>query len=91
MPYISSGAKIDLGDGQGPRWCPTKKKLREMLAAHPGDVTIVTIGLGSTGQHRASELPDDGSVYQVAGPDPENKRNWFAQVKIVGGKAAVTA
>lgn len=88
--YLSSGAKIDLGDGDGPRWCPTKRRLKEMLAEYPGDVTIVTLGLGPSIEARASELPAE-HVYQVAGPDPENDRRWFAQVKVIDGVARVTA
>lgn len=94
MSYISAGAKLDTGDGE-PQWIKTKKALKEALKNNPGDVLIVNLSAALTGEwaqpeYRANEMPE-GVTAQVAGPDPERRRNWFASVKIVDGEAKVTA
>lgn len=78
MTYVSSGVKVDT-DGKF-EWCKTKKALRETLASAPDKILVVTFGLGG----HSPVAPGDmvaGTRYQVAGPDPERRRNWYATLE----------
>jgi hypothetical protein len=55
---------------------PTKKSLKESIGEDFNPIETSMFGI---------EYKGDGN-YAVVGPDPYNKRNWFAEVKVVNGK-----
>ncbi len=92
MSYINVGAKIT--DGYGvTNDCPTKKALKAALASMPDSVQFYgTSPMGP--QHFATpatiaSLPQ-GYTLTVVGPDPYNKRTWYASVTVVNGKIKVS-
>lgn len=78
MSFVSSGVKVDNGDGF--EWCKTKKALRETLASAPDKILVVTYGLGGHSPVAPADMVA-GNRYQVAGPDPERRRNWYATLE----------
>lgn len=68
----------------------SKTMLRRLLDEYPTDVMIDTFGIGGYAVYRASEIPE-GETFQVAGPDPETSRVWYASVKLIDGAPKVTA
>lgn len=94
--YVSSGVKMVVGEieAHGPddhgyvlqelaarsAYFSTKKALREALVAAPDTVLMVTFGIGSSTPLLATELVK-GTKYQVAGPDPERRRNWYTVIE----------
>lgn len=64
----------------GGRWCPTKKAMREALVANPASVLFVDTAFGQPlKSYRADEMPVGLRIY-IVGPDPANKRDWYANV-----------
>lgn len=59
----------------------TKKALREMIHSNPGDVRLfATSSMGPQFSGTADELPED-MQFNVVGPDPYTRRDWYATVK----------
>lgn len=64
----------------GGRWCPTKKALREALAADPASVLLEDTSLVTKPRHfRGNEVPE-GERIAICGPDPHHRRIWYATV-----------
>lgn len=62
---------------------PTKKSFREAVAADPSEVVLTCYDLlgpfaGET--FRANELPVH-EQFVVPGPDPQNNRVWYANIR----------
>lgn len=75
MKHEQGGA--DLAHGR-PR---TKKELKEAIADDPEKVHLYSTNNTTQGwSGYASALPEDVH-FLVVGPDPYNKRNWYATVK----------
>lgn len=96
MQYHSSGAylldpveKVTKEFG-GKHRIKSKAAFKRLLAEQPGDVMIDTFGVGGTNVYRASEIPE-GHAFQVAGPDPQTSRIWYASVTLVNGHPKITA
>jgi hypothetical protein len=70
----------------------SKTALKRLLAESPADVLFDVFDINHTGprEYRASEIPD-GVAFQVAGPDPETSRVWYASVSLVNGVPKITA
>lgn len=74
MRYINCGAFIN---GERPR---TKKALKEAIIFNPASVQFDKTSMYEAGAVvNTTEIPED-AVMQVVGPDPYNKRNWYANV-----------
>jgi hypothetical protein len=70
----------------------SKKALRDALASTPDEVVFdgtSVLGRGPV-SYTGAEVPEGVSL-SVVGPDPFNSRRWYATVKLVNGKAKVTA
>ena len=75
--YINVGARFSDGSH-----VPTKKALRDRMKSDPSAVTFYpTSRFGSQRDIRGDEIPSDGSVLSVVGPNPENDRRWYASVE----------
>lgn len=84
MAFINAGARVD-----GKR-CRTKAALKRALKDAPESVRFDCTELLTSNAGRSikgTEVPE-GDTLIVAGPDPYNARNWFANVKI--GRNGVT-
>lgn len=83
--FVQGGARFPV-EGKA-----TKKALKEALAADPTQVRLyATSSMGPQFNDTADQLPDDMS-FNVVGPDPYTKRDWYATVrKGVKGKLMVT-
>lgn len=58
----------------------TKTTLKKLLKESPNSVTLYgTSPMGPQFSGPASELPD-GTCFNVVGPDPYTKRDWYASV-----------
>lgn len=60
---------------------PSKKALKEALRDHPEKVTFTTVS-PFNGNHtwKGDKLP--GEALLAVGPDPQTKRNWYANVSL---------
>lgn len=68
----------------------SKKHLGEMVRADPrGVIFYATSPLGPQFDGPVAEL-DPLDILYVVGPDPENKRTWYAQIKWIGRQLRVT-
>jgi len=66
----------------------SKKEVREAVAISPASVRLEATSLfGNEYDGPVSEAPD--GTYFIVGPDPYTKRNFYGQVHVQGGKAAV--
>lgn len=62
----------------------TKKALKEAVAQDPSSVRLeATSVFGNEYDGPLDEAPD--GQYYVVGPDPYNKRNWYATLRIGKG------
>jgi hypothetical protein len=83
VPYVNVGTSI-----AGIR-IPTKKALREAVKQSPADVSFDgTSPLGPQFNGRATEIPE-GLILTVCGPDPYERRNWWATVTRTGNQITV--
>lgn len=86
--YLNAGALVN---GFPPK---TKKALGVAIRDNPESVDLVQTSDNKDhpAQFRAVDLPGDGHVIaSVVGPDPFNKRTWYADVKRdKDGKLVVT-
>jgi hypothetical protein len=85
MAYVNVGAYVN---GVRPT---TKKALKEAIQTDPGSVRFdATAMFGPPGPFRVEEIGDGDTLY-VVGPDPYEKRVWYAKVKIgKDGKVSVS-
>jgi hypothetical protein len=63
----------------------TKKNLKQLLSTVPEEVRISSTDLFHSFSGPATDLPE-GQLVSVVGPDPYNKRMWYATVKRLGDK-----
>lgn len=94
--YINVGAKTPDGER-----IPSKAALKRLLVGgkvkgqpvepQPSEVLFdKTAALGPGDEvYRGDALPADATL-QVCGPDPYEKRDWWASVKFVNGKIVVS-
>lgn len=88
MSHVSAGVKMI--DGTEFRF---KKDLQAQLEKEPSEVLFTNFshGLGpGEAEYRGSEL-DPALSYQVAGPNAETNRRWFACVQVKDGKPVIVA
>ena len=80
--YVQGGAKFS-GN--------SKKSLKEAIKENPSRVFLYdTSAFGSKFSGCATELPE-GMKFNVVGPDPYTRRDWFATIyKGRGGRLVVT-
>jgi hypothetical protein len=89
MPYISAGVTM-VADGSE---IPTKMAFKKLLKDEPSELLFINFSYGlGPGElkYRGSEL-DPALAYQVAGPNAETNRKWFARVEVRDGKPVVVA
>lgn len=67
----------------------SKKAVKEAIAADPSRVRLeATSVFGNEYDGPVSEAPD--GTYTFVGPDPYTKRNFYGNIKVVGGQAKVS-
>jgi hypothetical protein len=83
--YINVGAMTPMG-----RRLPTKKSLKEAVEndSVAFDQTAMLQSGRVPGIFELKELPE-GVVLSVVGPDPYEKRSWYASVERTGDKVKV--
>lgn len=75
--YIQGGANFPVPADKK----KSKKLLKELLKENPSAVTLfATSQMGPQYAGPASGLPDN-VTFNVVGPDPYTKRDWYASVK----------
>lgn len=82
MAFIGVGAYVN---GKRPA---SKKALRDALTQDPTSVTFDGTSPFEPYYGDVTQL-QAGDTLQVTGPCPHTKRNWYANVKIVGGNVKV--
>lgn len=82
MAYVNAGATINGMDA------PSKKALKEAIAANPASVHLYDTGLYSEESANADKIRE-GLTYTVTGPNPYNNRKWYASVTRKGDKVTV--
>ena len=76
--FVNVGALVD---GVAPK---TKKALREAMQADPASVTFYATSMFDSGaQYSGDDLPA-GKKLSVVGPNPYEKRSWYATVTSAG-------
>ena len=71
--YIQGGARYE--------GVKTKTRLKELLKTDPSSVVLyATSSMGPQFSDTADKLPQDVE-FNVVGPDPYTKRDWYATVK----------
>ncbi len=76
--YIQGGANFPLPEGAKKK---SEAALKKMLKENPTAVTLfATSEMGPQFAGPASSLPED-VTFNVVGPDPYTKRDWYASVK----------
>ena len=84
--YVNTGTNYAT-DGSD---VPTKKALKEALAASPASVVFYeTSAVPMPILINGSELVE-GVKYSVTGPNPYKNRKWYATVELTGGKIKVS-
>lgn len=82
MSYINVGATDRAGND-----IPTKKALRAALSQDLASVVFYnTSPMGPAFRGHVGDLADEDTSLTVCGPNPYTKRNWWANIKIKGGK-----
>lgn len=81
MSYIQVGATDRLTGN----WIPTKKALKTALSQDPGSVVFDATSPFAP-WHGSVDMLTEGTTLSVIGPDPYNRRVWYASIKIVEGK-----
>ncbi len=84
--YENVGA-LNASDGTD---IPTKKALKDALAANPANVVLYTTSGFSPKKHIKGTELEVGVRYSVTGPNPYSARNWYATVTIANGKIKVS-
>jgi len=74
MSWINTGAYVN---GVRPK---TKKALKEALTNAPETVTFDKTAHGDSGTLTVDDVLASTDALSIAGPDPFNKRSWFAAV-----------
>ena len=70
-------------------YMPSKKKIKEAVAADPSKVYLVATSMfGNEYDGPVSEAPN-GS-YTFVGPDPYNKRSFYGTIKVFNGTYKVS-
>lgn len=85
MSFINVGAR----EGLVRLNVPTKKRLKELVAANDSSLTFYGTSPFTPFNGTLADL-DEGVTLSVVGPDPERDRRWYASVKRVNGKIKVT-
>lgn len=76
VQYIQGGAEWRTNGGK-----KTKTALRTAIKEDPSSVVLfATSQMGPQFNDSADKLPDD-TVFNVVGPDPYTKRDWYASVQ----------
>lgn len=74
--YVQGGAQFTPPNGK-----KTKAALKEMVKTNPSSVRLyATSSMGPQFSGTADTLPE-GMEFNVVGPDPYRKRDWYATVK----------
>jgi hypothetical protein len=75
--YVQGGAEFPLTNGSKNK---TKKALKDAIKADPSKVYMYdTSAFGSKFSGPANALPE-GVCFNVVGPDPYSRRDWYASV-----------
>lgn len=74
MAYVNVGVKKDGLD------IPTKKALKDAIAANPESVYVYSTSTFDSFADTADRL-DIGVKYSVTGPNPYNSRKWYATLE----------
>lgn len=100
MPYGTYSAMIETVDEHGLkhwRLVKTKKELKETVKEAPERITITDLSLMGSGTPRgqvmfnATEIVAGTFFGTIVGPDPHNKRDWYAKIeRTETGKLKVT-
>lgn len=85
MSFVNVGARYT-ANGESVQ---TKAMLKRMVAEDPKTITLYGTSDFNPGTWKCDEL-DEGVNYTVAGPDPYNKRDWYATVKRKGNTVKVS-
>lgn len=69
---------------------PTKAALKRALAADPAKVHIASVSPFNAPIRTSVDKAPEAFIYQVTGPNPYTKRNWYANVTVrADGKITV--
>ena len=86
MGYIEVSARFKV-DGTP---VPTKKALRASLSQDLTSVTLSSVGgLNAPFNGHVGNIADEATTLIVCGPDPFNRRDWWASLKIKNGKVTM--
>ena len=75
MGYVNCGAYVN---GSHPK---TKKALKEAMVSDPANVVFVTTSAFEDERAIQGDDIPTGAILSVVGPDPYEKRSWYATVK----------
>jgi hypothetical protein len=77
--------------GEDPGRIPTKKRLKQLVASEPTKVMFYATSQAGGPHYRGSvaQLPLDIRLV-VVGPNPQNARDWYAEIFWKNGKLKVT-
>lgn len=82
MQHVQGGAEF-----QGPK--KTKTALKKAIKDEPDQVYLYCTSFTGGWCGLASDLPE-GTQFNVVGPDPHTKRDWYANVTKSDGKLRVS-
>lgn len=75
MPYLTGGVYID---GSAPK---TKKMLKEAIADDPQRVRFYSTGALDPRSSFTIDTLSAGQKLSICGPDPHQKRTWYATIE----------
>lgn len=68
----------------------TKTALKTALKNNPREVMLYSTSMFSPGYSGPADQLPEGMTFTVVGPDPHNKRDWYANVKRNGDRISCT-
>lgn len=83
MAFINVGARV------GAHSVKTKKDLKQLVSEGNEELVFYGTSPFAVAKFEGGLSAVDKDVLSVAGPDPFNKRDWYATVRRVNGKLVV--